>query len=218
MQTLQNLRMALKLTFASEEDASCIADIHMAAFATNGMLLAQFPTSAIRDGLRDSIARKALDDIQDPHTAVLLVQDSELEGEIISFAKWSLPSSTSDNEAPWIWPEGTRFDILDQWTQRVEDAKSKVLGDEPCYRLAFIATDPDHERRGAATILIKWALDRCSKDKISAYLESTPVAGALYTRLGFTPEEKISITFPDGSAYEEVGFLFRPDNGVASQG
>lgn len=208
--------MALKLTFASEENASRIADIHIAAFATNGMLLAQFPTSAIRDGLRGSIARKALDDIRDPHTAVLLVQDSELEGEIISFAKWNLPSSTSDNEAPWIWPEGTRLDILDQWTQMVDGAKSKVLGDEPCYRLAFIATDPEHERRGAATILIKWALDRCIEDKTSAYLESTLVAWALYTRLGFTPQEKVPMTFPDGSVYEEVGFLFRPDKGVAS--
>lgn len=79
--------MALKLTFALEEDASRIADIHMAAFVTNDMLLAQFPISAIRDGLRDSIARKARDDIRDPHTAMLLVQDSELEGEIIGFAK-----------------------------------------------------------------------------------------------------------------------------------
>lgn len=210
--------MALKLTFASEEDASRIADIHMAAFASNAMLLAQFPTSAIRDGVRDSIALKALDDIRDPHTAVLLVQDSELEGEIISFAKWSLPSSTSDNEAPWIWPVGTELDILHQWTQRVEGAKSKVLGDEPCYHLSFLATDPDHERRGAATILIKWGLDRCSEDKTSAYLESTPVASALYTRLGFTPEEKISMTFPDGSEYEEVGFLFRPDKGVRRGG
>ena len=208
--------MTLKLTYASEENASRIADIHMAAFATNVMLLAQFPTPAIRDGLRAAIARKALDDIRDHHTAVLLVQDSELESEIICFAKWSLPSSTSENEAPWIWPEGTRLDILDQWTQKVEGAKSKVLGDEPCYRLAFIATDPNYERRGAATILIKWALDRCSKDKKPAYLESTPVAWTLYTRLGFTPEENMLMTFPDGSAYEEVGFLFRPDKEVAS--
>ncbi|MCJ1280204.1 hypothetical protein MMC21_008031 [Puttea exsequens] len=215
METFQNLQMALNLIYASEQDASRIADIHMAAFANNGMLLAQFPTSAVRDGLRDSIARKALDDILDPHTAVLLVQDNELEGEIISFAKWSLPSSTSDNEAPWIWPEGTRLDILDQWTQRVEGASSKVLGDESCYRLHFIATHPDHERRGAATILITWALDRCRKDEKLAYLESTSVAWPLYTRLGFTPGEKISMTFQDGSAYEEVGYLFRPQKGIS---
>lgn len=146
----------------------------------------------------------------------LLVRDSELKGEIIGFANWSLQSSTSDNEEPWIWPEGTRLEILDQWAQRFEGAKLKVLGDEPCHLLAFIATDPDHEHR-AAMILIKWALDQYSNDRTSAYLESTPVAWALYTRLGITAEVKISMTFLDGSAYEEAGLLIRPDSRVASQ-
>ncbi|KAL9127406.1 MAG: hypothetical protein Q9217_003702 [Psora testacea] len=209
--------MTLKLTFATERDASRIADIHMAAFATNEMLLAQFPNSAVREGLRISIARKAASDIRDPHTAVLLVKDAELNNKTISFAKWSLPSSTSENEAPWVWPEGTRHDILDQWTERVESAKKTVLGDEPCYRLAFIATHPHHERRGASTMLIKWALDNCSKEGIPAYLESTPVAWALYQRVGFTAEERISMTFEDGRVYEEIGYLFRRGNEEAGQ-
>lgn len=133
-----------------------------------------------------------------------------MEGEIIGFANWSLQSSTSDNEEPWIWLVGARLEILDEWAQRFEGAKLKVLGDEPCHLLAFIATDPDHEHR-AAMILINWALDRYSNDRTSAYLEGTPAAWALYTRLGFTPEVKISTTFLDGSAYQEVGFLIRPD-------
>lgn len=83
--------------------------------------------------------------------------------------------------------------------------------------LAFIATNPRHERRGAATMLTTWALDRSSKERVSAYLESIAIAGALYQRLGFTPEEKISITLEDGSVYEEVVYLFRPVVGVARQ-
>ena len=229
--------MTLKLAFATEQDAFRIAEIHMAAFATNGMLLAQFPTHSIQEGLRNSIARKAADDIRDPYTAVLLVQDTELNHETISFAKWSLPASTSENESPWKWPEGTRHDILDQWTERVENAKKKVLGDDCCYRttsmfcnppqpktmyaplaynilgLAFIATHPQHERRGAATMVIKWALDKCSKERIPAYLEATPKSWALYKKLGFTLEERISMTFDDGSVYEEIGYLFRPGVG-----
>ena len=130
--------MTLKVNFATESDASCIADIHMAAFATNEMLLAQFPSPPVREALRNCVAGKAADDIRDPHTAVLLVKDTELNNEIISFAKWSLPSSTSENEAPWIWPEGTRLDILDQWTERVESAKQKVLRDESCYRTSYV--------------------------------------------------------------------------------
>ncbi|KAL9611614.1 MAG: hypothetical protein Q9167_003729 [Letrouitia subvulpina] len=196
-----------------EPDASRIADIHMAAFAANGMLLAQFPSPLVREGLRNSIAGKAANDIRDPHIAVLLVKDTELNDETISFAKWGLPSSTPENEAPWIWPEGTRFDILNYWTEKVESAKENGLKDKSCYRLAYIATHPFHERRGAATMLIRWALDRCIKERVPAYLESTPTAWALYQRLGFTPKETISMTFDDGSVYEEVGYLFRPGAG-----
>lgn len=59
-------------------------------------------------------------------------------------------------------------------------------------------------------MLIKWALDKCMKESVPAYLESTPVAWALYQRLGFTAEQRIALMFEDGSKYEEVGYLFRP--------
>ena len=209
--------MPLTLKLAAEKDALRIADIHMAAFSSNEMLLAQFPTPAVRAELHHSIATKALDDIRDPHMAVLLVQESQSNGEVISFAKWSLPLSTPYNESPWRWPEGTRLDILDQWTQRVESAHKEILGNKPFYHLSFIGTDPKHERRGAATMLIKWALDRCSHDGKSAYLESTSTAYDLYMRLGFTPKTKISMVLPDGSTYEEIGFLFQPGKDVAKE-
>ena len=61
-------------------------------------------------------------------------------------------------------------------------------------------------------MLVKWALERCTKENVPAYLESTPVASALYQRLGFTQEQRISMTFEDGSRYEEVGYLFRPSD------
>lgn len=77
--------------------------------------------------------------------------------------------------------------------------------------LAYTATHPFHQRRGASTMLIKWALDRCAKEGVPAYLESTSIASALYQRLGFTPKERISMTFDDGSIYEEIGYLFRPN-------
>ena len=76
--------------------------------------------------------------------------------------------------------------------------------------LAYIATHPDHQRRGAAKMLTDWGLDRCRKEKIPAYLESTPVAIAFYAKAGFVPVEKMKMTFQDGSIYEEWGCIFRP--------
>ena len=126
--------MVLRLAPASEEDAARIADIHMAAFATNKNLLAQFPSRQARDGLRRTVAQKSLDDIRDPNMVVHLIRDTELNNETISFARWNLPSSTNENETPWLWPEGTRMDLLETWSQRVEETKDDIVGDQVCYR------------------------------------------------------------------------------------
>ncbi len=125
--------MALKLSAAVESDADRIAAIHMAAFGGNVMLHAQFETATIRDELRICIAKKALEDIRDQRTAVLVVRD---QNKIVSFAKWSLPILESETyvEPPWLWPEGTNFAILDEWTDKVEAAKQNILGNTPCYR------------------------------------------------------------------------------------
>ena len=126
--------MPLHVSPAPETDASRIAAIHMAAFGTNTMLLAQFPTPTIREKLQICIAEKALADIRDPNIAVLVVRD---EDEVISFAKWSLPVREEGGtfaEAPWLWPEGTNWEVLDQWAGVVESAKDRVIGEVPCYR------------------------------------------------------------------------------------
>jgi len=125
--------MALQLLPAVESDADRIGEIHMAAFGTNAMLLAQFPTPAIRIELEKCIAKKALDDIQDPKVSVLVVR---FEDKVISFAKWTLPILESENytEPSWTWPEGTDYDVLNEWVERVEGAQQKALGSEPCYR------------------------------------------------------------------------------------
>lgn len=118
---------------ATEQDAEQIAAVHMAAFGSNAMLCAQFPTPASRQKLKLCITQKALDDIRDPKIAVTVVRDPT---KVISFAKWSLPVLESETyeESPWIWPDDTDFEVLSQWTEKVEFAKQKILGNAPCYR------------------------------------------------------------------------------------
>ena len=131
---LQTVNMTLNLSEAAVSDCYQIAAIHMAAFDSNAMLLAQFPSPSVRKSLERCIAQKALDDIKDSNIAVLVVRNEQ--GKIISFAKWSLPIlSETHIEAPWRWPEGTNLDILDAWTdKKVKAAKhKKILGDQPYY-------------------------------------------------------------------------------------
>ena len=132
--------MSLKLCLAAPEDAPRIAEIHMAAFANNTMLQAQFPTPAVRVGLRNSIELKSLADVEDAKITVLVVKNApspgEDEGKIIAFSKWTSPvySHETYTEPPWIWPEGTDHNVLEAWARNTEAAMEDTLGDDLCYR------------------------------------------------------------------------------------
>ncbi|KAI8630612.1 putative GNAT family acetyltransferase [Xylariaceae sp. FL1651] len=242
--------MPLKLTPAGPADAARIAEIHMAAFGSNAMLLAQFPTPEVRKGLQESIRLKALADIEDPKISVLVVRDlpsnpaatarvengssnrsgvkeitSEAEteedrgGKVVAFAKWSHPTARDDGyeETPWIWPPGTDLEILDGWARVAEEAQEQAVGDKPCYRLTFMGTDPAYERRGAASMMVRWGLDQCRKKGVLAYIESTLDAAAFYEKLGFTAFSNLSLEYKiagqyQAKVYREISFIHRPSS------
>ncbi|KAH1488330.1 hypothetical protein KXW88_006898 [Aspergillus fumigatus] len=180
----------------------------MAAFHTNGMLLAQFPTPAVRKGLWMSLVDKVVKEIRDPQWEVLVAR--EADDRVVSFAKWCLPLSESTvyEEEPWVWPEGTNMAILNAWVKKVEQAAKEIMGKTPCYRLSFIATDPSYALRGAGSLLVNWGIERSKEENIPIALESTLDAVPFYQRLGFQTEARVSMPLEgigkDGEAILEV--------------
>jgi hypothetical protein len=152
--------MSLGVFIATAQDAPRIAEIHMAAFASNCLLRAQFPTPATRNALKKSIEKKALADIQDPGISVLVVRilederflgldseggpgyildNGERNDTVISFSKWNHPVRDSGGclETPWVWPEGTQMEVLKRWTKKIEEVHERSLGRTPYYRMPF---------------------------------------------------------------------------------
>ncbi|KAL1956729.1 hypothetical protein VTO42DRAFT_6879 [Malbranchea cinnamomea] len=209
--------MSLTLCTAVESDAARIADIHMAAFGNNQLLLAQFPSPAVREALKTTIAEKTIAEMRDPKWAILVVKNEQ--SEIISFAKWCRPVEPEENyrEPPWRWPAGANFDVLSEWTVKVEAETERVLGKTPCYRLSFLGTDPCHQGKGAASRLVQWGLEHSRRDLAPVALESTSNAAGFYERFGFRAEGRISMRLHGvgeneaSIMYEETCFVFRPD-------
>ena len=57
---------------------------------------------------------------------------------------------------------------------------------EPHWYLPLIGVDPAHQGRGHGDALMRYALERCDRDHVPAYLESTnPRNVSLYRRHGF---------------------------------
>jgi hypothetical protein len=149
-----HLEMTLFCRFGEPKDAARIAEIHMAAFGSNSMLLAMFPSVAIRQAVQRIMELKALADIQDSNTTVLTVQQSGIcincnekrptdntvvqseEGAIIAFAKWAHPiePENKSREPQWIWPKGTALDVLAHWGKLMEEAQAAAIGSQLCYR------------------------------------------------------------------------------------
>lgn len=87
--------------------------------------------------------------------------------------------------------------------------------------LHFIGTDPTYERRGAATLMLQWGVQRCKEERVPAYLESTIEAVPLYEKNGFVEKGRFGMDIRPHSEewgegewarYEEVCFLYAPNN------
>ncbi|CZR60851.1 uncharacterized protein PAC_10747 [Phialocephala subalpina] len=133
--------MVLRLSAATAADVDEIAVIHLAAFESNVLLHAQFPTKASLDELRSYLSQEMLASIQrgeQSRKAVLVVRDTEAGDKIISFAKWDLPGPAPELKALQISDitrvEGCNKRYLDEYVVKAEDAKMRVIGNTPCYR------------------------------------------------------------------------------------
>ena len=70
--------------------------------------------------------------------------------------------------------------------RRLGDILSTHRPREPHYYLAALGTDPSKQGRGVGSALIQPVLDRCDKDRLPAYLESSKERNlAFYQKHGF---------------------------------
>ena len=123
--------MVLELGPAKEADAEEIASLHLLSFDSNVLLHAQFPTPQSLKGLHTFLSQDAIRDLQDPGKALMVVRDSETS-RIVSFAKWDLPGPAK-HHADVKWPDECQQQFLDEYYEKAEAAKKKVVGDSPCY-------------------------------------------------------------------------------------
>lgn len=78
---------------------------------------------------------------------------------------------------------------------------------EPHWYLPLIGVDPTHQGKGLGNALMRHALERCDREQVLAYLESSnPRNISLYQRLGFETLGAIQV----GSSPRLVPMLRRP--------
>jgi len=62
------------------------------------------------------------------------------------------------------------------------------------YRLELLATHPDYRKRGAATELIQWGIEKAAFEGVDVGVESSPMGLPLYLHLEFILQETLTVT------------------------
>lgn len=125
--------------------------------------------------------------------SALLVTNEGVSGAAI----WQRPTPTFLTSFEQIslgfrmaWIAGRRFPRA----IRLGELTRKYHPKEPHYYLACLGTDPDHQRQGIGSSLMQPVLDRCDKERTTAYLESSKRENiAFYNKHGFEVTDEIVV-------------------------
>jgi GNAT superfamily N-acetyltransferase len=187
--------MPLEVHPATEADLLEWTRLHYEAFkpTTVGCLWLREPSE---ESFRDrAAARTKL--FSNPQAHIFKCIDTDLNNKIISVAYWSV----FDAERTWkeveeglqprpTFPEDNAPARL-YFMEGICKSRREVMGTKPHVMLESLVTHPDHHRRGAGSMLLKWGVGEADKLGIVAYLEGSAAGAPLYKKFGYEPVRDI---------------------------
>lgn len=199
--------MPLQLSPITPEDA--LSWIRVRAVAYYGPTYEVLHTGPISDTSIRGAAEDKKRDLAKPNMWHWKIVDTDLgpseddpqdiRGRIIAIAVWSMHNVKNEgtNEAssipaekaddgPRFLPPELRLDALGSLFGPFRAAQEEIMGTtEPYFMLNSFATHPDHQGRGAGTLLLDWGLKKADDEGLATYLDATSIARPIYEKRGF---------------------------------
>ncbi|KAI0970301.1 acyl-CoA N-acyltransferase [Xylaria arbuscula] len=183
--------MPLELQIATEADAPRGAQIEKDAFGPDEfspiLFPGPFPEPAPGQWTRAEELANVLR--TDPSTRWLKVVDTDIaptedNKQMIGFAQWNINDGSQIPPPPRVFGAGCNAEACDAVFKGLQKIRLAYLEKKHLHlRLLFV--DPEHQRRGAGAILIKWGVDKAKELGLPAYVEASTTGHPLYLRSGF---------------------------------
>ena len=91
-------------------------------------------------------------------------------------------------------PAGSNLELAREFKGVIASSRGLHEGRQgPHYLIALLGTHPDFERRGVASMLIRYMFDKADQDSLPCYVDSSVMAQALYRRHGFVDVNTIDV-------------------------
>ncbi|KAF4992132.1 hypothetical protein FDECE_13803 [Fusarium decemcellulare] len=126
--------------------------------------------------------------------------DSEKE-EVVAFAKWCLPGAPIKDPPPAeAWPANGELAV--EFFGTMTRGHRKHMGDTSHYYLEIIGTKKEFMRQGAASLLIRWGLEKADAAGLPCFLEATVKGRGLYEKFGYRTVGEDVFNWPQGRVVE----------------
>ena len=205
--------MPLEVRVAVDADMPRTVDIFL--HASNRSWLETLAPSGISPASRDIMIENNHKDLNDPQCAFMKVVDTDLDDEVIAFAKWYVyrterPKSEWERNDSRDWGPDWNRGLLQEFFGELGAKKRKHIAGMPhCCKpkdstswcrpvayfsvLALLDTHPNHQRRGAGTMLVQWGINVADEAGLCCYLEASSAGYALYHKMGFKDVDVIDV-------------------------
>lgn len=189
---------------ATEAEIREIDRIRDAAYAQDALMELCFPNDSEID--TEDLLQRNLARIGTPRHLDTKAVDSD--GRMVGAALWywAEDPNTETPEGPWGgWPAGANlaclnaaFGPLRLW--RVQHFRERR---QPHIYLAMIIVDPQHQRRGIGTALLRHGLAEADRRGYPAFLEASPAGVGLYSKLGWKAKLQTDVNLKDYGGAED---------------
>ncbi|KAI7308276.1 hypothetical protein KC315_g13412 [Hortaea werneckii] len=216
--------MPLELSFMEEDDIPAFAAVEAAAMAGWSVARAMDMAGQGGEPRQAMVERWAREGFRNDSQQVWLkVIDTEL-GELVAAALWRFEladekagaaGSVSARDAAVELPGQTHPvpDVIATMGKIWEAFKSEFIGGQAFANLSILVTHPHHQRRGAASMLVRWGYEKADERGMVAALMATEAGVRVYLRHDF---HVLSETVLDLRPYDidasdlRIGMLRRP--------
>lgn len=140
-------------------------------------------------------------------------------GEIVAGARWRCVKPADPNATERTWEEVEEGfkrtepyeesdpDLFHALHDLFNENKREILQNRSHYVLDTLVTLPQHERRGAGSMLVRWGTERADEANVEAYLEASPMGAPMYARHGFEPMKRVALDLTKYGGDEVLEFI-----------
>jgi predicted N-acetyltransferase YhbS len=187
--------MPLEVHPITEDDLLEWSLIHYEGFKDTsvGVLWTAKPSASSFQAMADYRSKL----LSDPTAYVFKCVDTDLNNKMISAVHWSVfdKERTAEEVEQGFqlrpsFPEENREARI-AFMDGIFKSRREFIGGKPHVMLESLVTSPDHHRRGAGSMLLKWGTEKVDELGVVGYLEASDDGAPLYARFGYEPIREI---------------------------